>query len=101
MSDDSYVRLLAIGVPAFMLFSGSVVLFFREKTRSSLLQMLGAGCLALVVLSHVSEALHLLPWMHWGLPHSVGHYIDLWSAVLGLTLFPFGYLSDALTKRRA
>jgi hypothetical protein len=84
-----------------MLFSGSVVLFLREKTRSSFLQILGAGCLMLVALTHVSEALHLLPWMHWGLPHSVGHYVDLGSAILGLTLFPIGYLSDALTRRGA
>src|SRR6266705_3327606 len=33
--------------------------------------------------------------------HSVGHYLDLGSAVLGLTLFPIGYLLHALTKRHA
>ena len=54
--------------------------------------MLGAGCLVVVVLTHLREALHLLPWMHWGLEHSAGHYLDLGSAVLGLTLFPIGYL---------
>jgi hypothetical protein len=99
--DDTGVMLLGIGIPACILFSGSMVLFFREKTVSSLLQLFGAGCLMVVVLTHVSEALHLFPWMHWGLPHSVGHYIDLWSAVLGLALFPLGYLFHALTKRRA
>ena len=31
-----------------------------------------------------------------GLEHSAGHYLDLWSAVLGLTLFPVGYLFHAL-----
>ena len=40
----------------------------------------------LVVLTHVSEALHLFPWMHWGDEHSLGHYLDFGSAVLGLTL---------------
>jgi len=49
-----------------------------------------------VVLTHVSEAFHLFPWMHWGLEQSVGHYLDFWSAVLGLTLFPVGYLFHAL-----
>jgi len=88
-------------VPAGMLFSGSVVLFSRGKTLCSFLQLLGAGCLVLVVLTHVAEALHLFPWMHWGLEHSVGHYLDFWSAVLGLALFPLGYLLDVLTKRRA
>ena len=36
-----------------------------------------------------------------GLEQGVGHYLDLWSAVLGLTLFPVGYLFHALTKRQA
>ena len=87
--------------PAITLFSGSVVLFFRGKTVCSLLQLFGAGCLVVVVLTHVCEALHLFPWMHWGLEQGVGHYLDFWSAVLGLTLFPVGYLCHALTKRRA
>ncbi len=87
--------------PASMLFSGSVVLFFRGKTVCSLLQLLGAGCLVVVVLTHVCEALHLFPWMHWGLGQGVGHYLDFWSAVVGLTLFPVGYLFHALTKRQA
>jgi len=89
------IALIAL-VPACMLFSGSVVLFTRRKTVCSLLQLLGAGCLTAVVLSHVCEALGLFPWMHWGLEHSLGHYLDLWSAVLGLTLFPVGYLLHAV-----
>src|SRR5437762_10904864 len=64
-------------VPACMLFSGSVVLFFRGKSLCSLLQLLGAGCLVVVVLAHVCEALHLFPWMHWGLEQGIGHYLDL------------------------
>ena len=88
-------------VPVTMLFSGSVVLFFRGKTVCSLLQLLGAGCLVVVVLTHVCEALHLFPWMHWGLEQGVGHYLDFWSAVVGLTLFPVGYFCHALTKRQA
>ena len=93
------LKALVALVPASMLFSGSTVLFFRGKTVSSFLQLLGAGCLIVVVLTHLSEALHLLPWMHWGLEHSVGHYLDFWSAVLGLTLFPIGYLLHSLTIR--
>ena len=96
-----YAMLLGIGIPACVLFSGSVVWFIRERTLGSLLQLFGAGSLMVVVLTHVSEALHLFPWMHWGLPNSVGHYVDLWSAVLGLTSFPVGYLLHALTKRCA
>jgi len=90
--------LVALG-PVCVLFSGSLVLFFREKIVCSFLQLLGAGCLVIVVLTHVSEALHLFPWMHWGLEHSAGHYLDLCSAVFGLTLFPIGYLLHSLTNR--
>jgi len=49
-----------------------------------------------VVLTHVSEAFHLFPWMDWGSEHSVGHYLDFGSAVLGLMSFPVGYLLHAL-----
>ncbi len=85
-------------VPAGMLFSGSAVLFFRGHSVCSFLQLLGAGCLVMVGFCHVFEALHLFSWMGWGLEHSVGHYLDFLSAVLGLTLFPVGYLFHALTK---
>jgi len=95
------LKALVALVPACMLFSGSAVLFLREKAVYSFLQLLGAGCLMVVVLTHVSEALHLFPWMQWGLEHSVGHYLDLSGAVLGLTLFPVGYLLHALTKQHA
>jgi hypothetical protein len=92
---------LVLLVPASLMFFGSVVLFCRGKSAWSFLQLVGAGCLVIVVLCHLSEALHLFPWMHWGLEHSVGHYLDFWSAVLGLTSFPIGYLFHALAKRHA
>jgi hypothetical protein len=87
-------------VPAGMLFVGSVAFFLKEKTFACFLQLIGAGCLVVVVLTHVFEAFHLFPSMHWGREHSAGHYLDLWSAVLGLSLFPAGYLLHSLTKRR-
>jgi len=86
-------------LPACMLLSGSALLFRRGKSVGSLLQLIGAGCLVIVVLTHLCEALYLFPWMHWGSEHSVGHYLDLSGAVLGLTLFLIGYLIHALTKR--
>jgi hypothetical protein len=82
-----------------MVFSGSVVSFLKGKTMGCFLQLVGAGYLVVVVLTHLAEALHLLAWMHWGDEHSVGHYLDFWSAVVGLTLFPTGYLLSALRKR--
>jgi hypothetical protein len=93
------LKALVALVPTCMLFFGSVILFFREKSVGSFLQPIGAGCLVMVVLAHIGEALPLFPWMHWGSEYSVGHYLDLWSAVLGLTLFPIGYLLHALTNR--
>jgi len=87
-------------VPAGLLFSGSLVLFLKDKLICPFLQLFGSRCLALVVLTHLCEALHLFPWMHWGLEHSAGHYLDLGSDVLGLTLFPLGYLLHAATNRR-
>lgn len=95
------LKALVVLLPAFVLSSGSVVLFIRGKTISSFLQVVGAGCLVLVGLTHVCEGLYLFPWMHWGLEHSPGHYLDLGSAVLGLTLFPIGYLLHAYAYRSA
>jgi hypothetical protein len=97
MNGTLFKALVAL-VPAGMLFSGSVVLFTRQKTVWIFLQLLGAGCLVAVVLAHVCEALHLFPRMHWGHEHSAGHYLDFWSVVLGLTLFPVGYLLHVLGK---
>jgi succinate dehydrogenase/fumarate reductase cytochrome b subunit len=94
------LKALVALAPACMLFSGSAILFSRRKAVESFLQLLGAGCLVLVVLTHVFEALHLFPWMDWGLEDSFGHYVDFGSAVLGLTLFPIGYLGDAVRRRR-
>jgi hypothetical protein len=85
-------------VPASMLFCGSLVLFSRRKAVCSSLQLLGAGCLVVVALTHVFEALHLFPWMRWGFQDSVGHYLDLWSAILGLTLFSAGYIGGRLFR---
>jgi hypothetical protein len=55
-------------------------------------QLSGTACLIMVELTHVCEAHHLFPWMGWGLKHSVGHYLDLSSAILGLTLLPVGFI---------
>ena len=87
-------------LPACMLLSGSAVLFSRTKAVSCFLQLLGTGGLVVVVLAHVCEALHLFPGMGWGLEASIGHYLDLGSALVGITAFPTGYLIYSLTTRR-
>ena len=88
---------LVASVPVGLVLAWSIVSFLRTKTAWGFLQLLGAGCLVVVVLTHVAEALRLFPSMQWGSPTSVGHYLDLSSAVLGLTLLPAGYLG---TRRR-
>jgi len=93
----SPIALIAL-IPASLLFSGSLVLFIRERSVASVLQLLGAACLLVVVLSHLCEAFHLFPSMHWGREHSVGHYLDFWSAAVGVTLFPIGFLFHALSR---
>ena len=59
------------------------------------LQMVGAVCLIIVVLTHVCEAFNFLPSMYWGEPRSWGHYLDLASAVMGIVLLSLGYLLRA------
>ncbi len=96
MNPTLFKALLAL-LPASALFAGAL-LFVKAKSPRSLLQLLGAGCLLLVILTHLCEGLHVLPGMGWGLEHSVGHYLDLCAALLALTLFPVGYLLHALTR---
>jgi hypothetical protein len=95
MNVPLFKALIAL-LPVSLLLSGSVIMWLRGKTSYQLIQLFGAGCLVVVVLTHVCEALHLLPGMHWGLEHSAGHYVDLAAAVLGVALFPVGYLLQAL-----
>jgi len=52
-----------------------------------------------VVFTHLCEALGLFPAMRWGDDDSLGHYIDLGSAALAVTLFPLGYLLHAMALR--
>ena len=95
------VKALVALAPVSILFFVAPIVFFRERMLSSFLQLLGATGLLSVVIAHVCQALGLLSWMHWGGQHSVGHYVDLVSAVLWLTLLPLGYLLRIVAKRRA
>jgi hypothetical protein len=90
-------KAIALALPVALLLGFSILRVARARTRSAWLQLLGAGCLLIVVLTHVAEALHILPSMGWGEPHSVGHYTDLVSALLGVTLL----LAACLVATRA
>jgi hypothetical protein len=65
-----------------------------------LLEIFGAACLVMMMLTHVAERFDLFPGMGWGLPHSPGHYLDLVSAILGCILLPLGFLGNALIGRK-
>jgi len=72
------------------LLAGSAILYQRRGTIGSVLQLLGAACSVVVALAHVFEALAVLSAFGWGQPRSIGHYVDLGAAVLGLTLVSAG-----------
>jgi succinate dehydrogenase/fumarate reductase cytochrome b subunit len=93
--DAGLLKALVALVPVCMLLAGSAVMFLKTRTAPLFLQLFGAACLLTVVFAHIFEAL-LFPRMRWGNEQSVGHYLDLGSALLGFTLFPLGYLLHAL-----
>ena len=66
---------------------------------SRLLRFVGLACLAMVVLTHIAEKLHVLPNMGWGLPDSPGHYLDLVSAILGRTLLLIGLVLGVAARK--
>src|SRR2546428_4131442 len=84
-------------VPTSALLVASLIMFTRARSTGSFLQVLGAACLVFVVLTHLFEALDLFPLIGWGRQHSV---VDLWSAVLGVTLLPTGYVLRRVRSRR-
>src|SRR3989475_9973118 len=54
------LKALMAFVPVCLLFAWSLVSFVHGKAVCTFLQLLGAGCLVVVVLTHISEALALL-----------------------------------------
>jgi len=74
------------------LLVGLAIFYRRRGTVGSALRLLGGASFVVVALTHVFEALAILPALGWGQRHSVGHYIDLGAAVLGLTSVSAGLL---------
>ncbi len=60
-----------------------------------------AGCafLLVVVLTHIAEHFRIFPAMGWGLPDSPGHYLDLVSAIAGVSLLLCALVVHWLTQR--
>ena len=84
--------LLLIGAAVVTAFATTATAFSRDRTRGALLQMVGCSCLLVVVGTHIAEELGILPGFGWGQRNSVGHYIDLTSAVLGVSCLIAGSL---------
>ncbi len=98
MNPELLKALIAL-LPSSLLLAGAVAFFWRRRAAYALLQVLGAGFLVVVALTHICEALQLFPAMQWGLERSAGHYLDLGAAVLGLALFCVGYFLQALETK--
>ena len=94
--NDAVLKPFVALIPACLVFAGAAIIWLRRKSTSSIFQLLGAAALVLVVLAHVFEALHVFPRIGWGSQNSVGHYLDLLCAILGVTLFSLGYLIHAM-----
>ena len=92
---------ISIGVLVAAAFVASAIAVGRERTWWSLLQLLGACLLALVVLAHVAEAFGLFPSLGWGRRDTMGHYIDLVSALGGSILLPTGYIGRRVRAMRS
>ena len=95
------LKVLLALAPTMLLLLGTAALYVRTKAAAALVQTLGAACLLVVVLTHLCEVLNLLPIMGWGAQASIGHYIDLASAILGVALVTVGALIHAFSKRKA
>jgi amino acid permease len=95
---DAVLKSLVALIPACLLFIGAAMIWLRRKSLSSIFQLLGTAVLVVVVLAHVFEALHVFPRMDWESRNSVGHYLDLLCAILGVTLFSLGYFHAVITR---
>lgn len=86
------VTLLIVSSIVGLLLVWSAISFLRNRTLWRFVQLTGAAFLTITVFAHICEELNLLPAMRWGAPDSMGHYLDLFSAVVGISLFVLGYL---------
>ena len=92
--NPTLIRALMAFMLVFTLFVYSIAVFVRHRTVPAGLQLVGALCLVVVVLTHLAEAMHVFRTMRWGEPDSPGHYLDLSSAVLGTTFVAIGHLVE-------
>jgi hypothetical protein len=79
-------------------FGAAATLYQRRKDTATALLALGTAFLIVVAVTHVFESFGLLSTFRWGQPDSVGHYIDLGAALLGV-MFVLSALVTVYVKR--
>jgi hypothetical protein len=84
--------LAIVGTIVLLICFASVLGFLKRRNRAATVQLVGSGLLLVMVLTHVAEHFRLLMAMRWGSPDSIGHYLDLVSAVGGVCLLGGGYI---------
>lgn len=87
VSESMSPTLIVIGASVSAAFVVWGVQFAKERAISSGLRLIGSVLLLVVAASHFAEKFRWLAWMGWGLPNSPGHYVDLVSAIVGVSLF--------------
>ena len=87
------IDLLLMGI--LSVFVGRAFLWTRAT--GSLLELIGIAGLGVLGVTHLCEALHILPFMHWGIEGSPGHYLNLTSLAVAL-LLPIGYVLNRRNK---
>jgi hypothetical protein len=89
-----------IGAVDCILCGASARSFAKEKSALAMAQLVGASFLLVVIFAHVCEYSGFIPSLGWGRPGTVGHYIDLGSALAGSILLVFGYFGRWIIRRR-
>ena len=70
----------------------SAALFVTRRDLGAALLATGIGWFGVMALTHFFESFSILPAFGWGQPHSVGHFIDLAAALLGIVFVTLGFL---------
>lgn len=93
-------NLILVGSVVVLICTASSLGFLKHRHRADVVQLFGSALLLVMFLTHVAEHFHLLVALRWGYPDSIGHYLDLISAVGGLGLLCGGVAEKVVRKSR-
>ena len=81
-------------------FVGGIAFQYRTRRSAPVgLLLVAALCFVGVATMHVFEAFGIFSAVGWGQPNSVGHYLDLSAAMLGVTLLVTAMLLFWIRRR--